>query len=93
MSSSPLEHFPLACQVEVTDDELVVWLVDGRRIAAPRVWFPRLLHATPQARTDWRLMADGVGIHWPQVDEDLGVEGLIRGIPSVEYARHARWSD
>jgi hypothetical protein len=90
MSSSPLEHFPLAYEVEVTDDELLVWLVDGRRIAVPLVWFPRLLHATPEARKDWRLIADGVGINWPQVDEDLSVEGLIRGIPSAEYVRAAR---
>ena len=46
--------------------------------------------ATPEARKDWRLIADGVGIHWPQVDEDLSVEGLIRGIPSAEYVRAAR---
>ena len=90
MSSSPLEHFPLAFHVEVSDDELVVCLIDGRRIAAPLVWFPRLLHATPEARKDWRLVGDGVGIHWPAADEDLSVEGLIRGIPSAEYAGAAR---
>jgi hypothetical protein len=90
MSSSPLEHVPLAYQVEITDDELLVWLVDGRRIAVPLVWFPRLLHAAPEARQNWRLIGNGVGIHWPGVDEDLSVEGLIRGVPSVEYARAAQ---
>lgn len=90
MSSSPLEHVPLAYEVEVTDNELLVWLVDGRRIAVPLVWFPRLLHATAEARQAWRLIGDGMGVHWPEVDEDVSVEGLIRGIPSVEYTRAAQ---
>ncbi len=87
MSSFPLERDPLACQVEVTDDELLVWLEDGRRIAVPLVWYPRLLNASPDARRNWQLLGGGEGIHWPDVDEDLSVMGLLRGIPSAEYAR------
>jgi Protein of unknown function (DUF2442) len=74
-----------ACDVDVTDDELVVSLADGRRVSAPLVWFPRLLHASPEARADWRLIGDGIGIHWSQVDEDISVKGLLRGIPSIEF--------
>ena len=75
----------VASEVNVTDDELIVTLVDGRRIAVPIVWFPRLLNATPEARANWRLIGDGIGIHWPDVDEDISVTGLLRGLPSVEF--------
>jgi hypothetical protein len=75
----------LASDVQVTDDELIVVLVDGRRIAAPIVWFPRLLNASPEARADWRLIGDGIGIHWPEVDEDISVNGLLKGLPSIEF--------
>jgi hypothetical protein len=66
-------------QVEVTDDELTVHLVDGRRVSAPLVWYPRLLHATASQRNDWELIGEGEGIHWPQIDEDLSVAGILRG--------------
>jgi len=75
----------LASDVQVTDDELIVELVDGRRIAAPIVWFPRLLSASLEARTNWRLIGEGVGIHWPDVDEDISVNGLLKGLPSIEF--------
>ena len=75
----------LASDVHVTDDELIVVLVDGRRIAAPIVWFPRLLGASPAARANWRLIGEGIGIHWPDVDEDISVNGLLKGIPSIEF--------
>ena len=84
-SSAPEELQALACDVQVTDDELVVSLSDGRRVSAPLVWFPRLLHASPEARADWRLIGDGIGIHWSQVDEDISVKGLLRGVPSIEF--------
>jgi hypothetical protein len=90
MSSFPLERDPLAYQVEVTDDELLVWLEDGRRIAVPLVWYPRLLNAPPDARRNWQLLGGGEGIRWPDVDEDLSVMGLLRGIPSAEYVRSQR---
>jgi hypothetical protein len=63
----------------VTDDELTVGLADGRAITVPLVWFPRLLRASAAARTKWELLGDGEGIHWPEADEDLSVEGLLAG--------------
>lgn len=63
----------------VTDDELTVWLADGRTVTVPLVWFPRLLTANAQARGKWELLGDGEGIHWPEIDEDLSVEGLLAG--------------
>jgi hypothetical protein len=80
---------PSAQDVKVTDDELEVQLTDGRRIAVPLVWYPRLLHATPEQRANWQLLGNGEGIHWPDVDEDLSVEGLLRGSPSPEARRSA----
>ncbi|MEK6371472.1 MAG: DUF2442 domain-containing protein [Acidobacteriota bacterium] len=67
--------------VAVTDDELVVDLADGRRISTPLAWFPLLLHAPADQRQDWELLGDGEIIHWPQIDEDLSVAGLLRGTP------------
>ncbi len=69
--------------VTVTDDELEVALVDGRRIATPLVWFPRLLNATQEQRDNFELSGGGIGIHWPDVDEDLSVDGLLRGAKSA----------
>ncbi|MBE2233437.1 MAG: DUF2442 domain-containing protein [Anaerolinea sp.] len=81
-----------AQQVQVTDDELVIALDDGRRISAPLAWYPRLLHGTPTERNRWRLIANGEGIHWPDLDEDLSVEGVILGRSSGEsQASLKRW--
>jgi len=79
VSTSPIEVRPLARTVEVTDDELTVGLADGRVITVPLVWFPRLLRASAAARSKWELLGDGEGIHWPEADEDLSVEGLLAG--------------
>jgi len=68
---------PLAVDVFFTEDALHVVLVDGREISAPLQWFPRLLHATPEQRAHWELIGDGIGIHWPLVDEDIEVESLL----------------
>jgi hypothetical protein len=65
--------------VRVTESELVVGLTDGRTISAPLVWFPRLLSASEKQRTHWELLGNGEGVHWPEIDEDLSVEGLLRG--------------
>jgi Protein of unknown function (DUF2442) len=67
-------------EVRTTDDELIVAFVDGRTLSVPLVWYPRLLHASPEQRREWRLIADGEGIHWPQIDEDLSAAGLLRGV-------------
>ena len=68
---------PRATGVEFADDRLVVGLEDGRVIQVPMEWFPRLRDATEEQRSDWRLIGKGVGLHWPQVDEDISVRGLL----------------
>ena len=68
--------------VEITDDTLTVSLMDGRVISVPLVWYPRLLNATTRQRQNWQLAGAGYGIHWPDVDEDLSTEGLLRGAPA-----------
>ena len=83
MASSMPSVDPRIKEVTVTDDELVVLLADGRRLATPLAWFPRLLRATPEQRARFELLGDGAGIHWPDVDEDLSAEGLLRGAPSA----------
>jgi len=75
---------PAAESVTVTDDTLSVDLSDGRTIAVPLVWFPRLQSATPEERKHWRLIGKGAGIHWEEIDEDISVEGLILGKRSGE---------
>lgn len=70
--------------IAVTDDTLSVDLSDGRTISVPLAWYPRLLHATTQERNNWRLIGNGQGIHWEDIDEDISVEGLLAGRPSGE---------
>jgi hypothetical protein len=86
MTSSVVEASARAMGVEATRDELVVSLTDGRKIVVPLAWFPRLLHATEAQRNGWELLGDGVGIHWPEIDEDLSVAGLLRGTPAPAAA-------
>jgi hypothetical protein len=73
--------------VVVTQDELIVGLMDGRTISAPLAWYPRLARATPEQRSHWRISGAGYGIHWPDVDEDLDTEGLLLGQRSPELRR------
>ncbi|MGH7252807.1 MAG: DUF2442 domain-containing protein [Candidatus Methylomirabilales bacterium] len=75
---------PKAERVTVTEDTLSVDLSDGRTISVPLAWFPRLLHASPGERKNWRLIGKGQGIHWVDIDEDVSVEGLLAGRPSGE---------
>lgn len=75
---------PQASSVSVTDDSLIVVLIDGRSLSVPLVWFPRLVHATREERNGWRLIGRGEGIHWPKLDEDVSVEGLLAGRGSAE---------
>lgn len=82
MSSSAVETSARAMAVQVTQDELIVFLTDGRKIAVPLAWFPRLLHAPEPQRQNWQLLGDGEGIHWSEIDEDLSVAGLLRGTPA-----------
>lgn len=67
--------------VEVSDDTLSVALMDGRTISVPLVWYPRLLNASKAQRENWRISGGGYGIHWPDVEENLSTEGLLRGVP------------
>jgi uncharacterized protein DUF2442 len=68
--------------VRFTEDVLIVDLLDGRSISVPLLWYPRPLSATPEQRANWRVAGGGFGIHWPDVDEDLSTEGLLRGAPA-----------
>ena len=82
MSSLATERRPRATQVAVDDDELCVTLVDGRTLTVPLAWFPRLSNASTRQRENFRLLGDGEGIHWPDLDEDLSVAGLLAGSPA-----------
>lgn len=79
MSTLAVEIHPLAHNVEFTDDDLVVSLVDGRKVIVPLIWFPRLSQATKDQLENYKILGDGEGIHWPEIDEDLSVAGLLRG--------------
>ena len=68
--------------VRVSEDTLTVDLMDGRTISVPLVWYPRLFGGTPKQRSNWKVCAAGYGIHWPDLDEDLSTEGLLRGAPA-----------
>jgi len=81
-----------AVDVKVTEDELTVRLEDGRTLAVPLAWYPRLLHGSKRERSQWRLIGRGVGIHWPSLDEDISVEGLLGGRRSGESQQSLkRW--
>ena len=85
MSSSPAELRPAqASSVVVTDDALTVELVDGRTLSVPLEWYPRLAQATQDERDSWRLIGRGEGIHWPELDEDISIQGLLAGRTSGE---------
>jgi hypothetical protein len=85
-SSAAEKTFPRAVAVRVTDREVIVDLVDGRTVLAPISWYPRLRLATRQERRQWRLIDRGAGIHWPDIDEDISVAGLLAGRRSGESA-------
>ena len=68
--------------VDVTDDVLIVALADGRSVSVPLAWYPRLLHATAAQRSQWQIAGAGFGIHWPEIDEDLSVQGILLGLPA-----------
>ena len=95
MLSSGIEVRDAGAQrVTVSDEALVVDLVDGRTITAPLAWFPRLAHGTPPERSNWRLIGRGEGIHWPDLDEDISVESLLAGRRSSETHESLRhWLD
>ncbi len=93
-TSSPEPRTAKATRVKVTKAELEVELEDGRTVTVPVGWFPRLAHGTAQERAHWRLIAGGNGIHWPDLDEDISVEGLLSGHSSGEsQSSFQRWLD
>ncbi len=82
MSSSAITTDERVLDVAFSEDALSVSLRDGRVISVPLVWYPRLLNATLTQRKNWKVAGGGYGIHWPDVDEDLSTEGLLRGAPA-----------
>ncbi len=93
MSISTIEIQPtLAEGISIDEELLTIDFVDGRSISVPLEWYPRLLHGTPQERANWRLIGQGEGIHWPELDEDISVENVWAGQPSGESQRSLkRW--
>ncbi|NET37461.1 MAG: DUF2442 domain-containing protein [Cyanothece sp. SIO1E1] len=92
MTTLTLETEPLAAQVSVTDEKLIVDLVDGRSLSIPLPWYPRLLHASQAERQNWQLLGDGYAIEWVDLDEHIGVEGLLAGKHSGESTHSfERW--
>ena len=84
MNTLVLEHECLAQKVIFTEDSFVVYLNDGRNISVPIIWYPRLLNGNKQERENYELIGDGEGIHWPDIDEDISVEGILAGRRSGE---------
>jgi uncharacterized protein DUF2442 len=83
---------PHAMNVLVTEDSLSVDLSDGRTLSVPLAWYPRLLHARAGERANWRLIGNGQGIHWEDLDEDVSIENLLAGRRSGEsQASYKRW--
>jgi hypothetical protein len=92
MSTSIATTDTAAKNVSVTKDALVVELQDGRVVSVPIRWYPRLAEGSPAERRRWELIGPGIGIHWPALDEDISVEGLLRGLPSGESSSSLeRW--
>ena len=86
MSISDIKPGERVKNVHITDDSLSVDLMDGRTISVPLTWYPRLLHASDKQRQNWKIAGGGFGIHWPDIDEDLSTEGLLRGAPAPRHS-------
>ncbi len=89
MPTSELRPGERIQDVRFSDDTLSADLLDGRTITVPLAWYPKLLHATQQQRANWQDCSGGFGIHWPDIDEDLSIEGLWRGAPSPRRSTSA----
>ena len=90
MQTSQFDPRLRARDVRVSEETLSVLLADGRTISVPLEWYPRLHRASPAQRANWRLIGQGDGIHWPDIDEDISTIGLLEGLPSVEYRKATR---
>jgi hypothetical protein len=85
---------PIASKVAISEEELSVHLCDGRSINIPLSWYPRIFHGSPSERKNFVIEGGGHGIHWPELDEDISIEGMIAGRPSQESAKSLkRWLD
>ena len=84
MTTLVLEIEPVVTDVRVTDEKLIVDLNDGRSLVVPIKWYPRLVHGSAQERQNWQLLGDGYAIEWPDLDEHIGIEGLLAGRRSGE---------
>jgi hypothetical protein len=94
MSTLVTEREVYAVAVQFSEDALTVRLDDGRTLSVPVAWYPRLLHGSKLEREQFELIGDGEGIHWPALNEDISVEGLLAGRRSAESdASLARWLD
>ena len=94
MTTLILETDPVAVDVSVTDKKLIVELADGRSLTVPLEWYPRLLNGTPEERQNWQMLGDGYAIEWPDLDEHIGIEGLLAGRRSSESIQSLeRWLD
>ena len=92
MSTLVLEIEPLATTVTMTADDFTVDLADGRRLVVPLPWYPRLFNASDKERKNWQLLGDGYAIEWPDLDEHIGIEGLLAGRHSGESPQSLeRW--
>jgi len=85
MSTFAVELEPRAQSARCTDDELIVQLADGRTLSVPLIWFPRFASAAARDRTEVRVLGGGDGLHWPALDEEISVAGLLAGRPSIEH--------
>ena len=90
MSSSASKADERVLDVQSNEDALSVSLQDGRVITVPLAWYPRLLNSTAEQRKNWKVTGGGYGIHWPDLDEDLSTEGLLRGAPAPKVSIHSR---
>jgi hypothetical protein len=92
MNTLVLEVEPIAVEVTVTDENLIVHLEDGRGLTIPLEWYPRLAYGSPEERQNWQLLGDGYAIEWPDLDEHIGIEGLLAGRRSGESKKSLeRW--
>jgi hypothetical protein len=92
MTTLVLEKEPVVVNVTVAEEKLTVDLDDGRSIVVPLDWYPRLVHASPKERNNWQLLGDGYAIEWPDLDEHIGIEGLLAGRRSGESQKSfKRW--
>ncbi len=89
MSTAVDVMLPRLMNVKVTGEEIVAYLVDGRTISVPLAWSWRLSEATPEQRSNFQVIGDGLGIHWPDIDEDISVEGMLYGLPARRPKRRS----